>query len=344
MKTARLTLIAFVLGFSTLAHADNLLPLTSFRSQEYTTHCWAYAGAHLLEARAESKSAISTTLDVERDLMYWVLYDRFFQTYKGGQPLEQDLDGNNILTEYGYENEFFRAFLEHGHPIHSAKKTSFVPSYGIPGPLLPFGPFISFSKPNAPRLNAVTLLAQLKKAMTDQEADVMIRGALDASQYRRTADRTDWFGNEITVQESSARVMNEDLAPLLSDSLVTVVLPDDAHPAQSWGTYYNGKYSAYYATRDEMTALADASLEQGWPVMQLNTTHVWTVIGKKGDTYARADSQHGFNISQGFHSYNGTVGISVLKSVLTRTLPRSIRTLMNLPAPKVRIPLRGKPL
>src|SRR5688572_13808582 len=90
-------LLLFLL--SAAASAGVRLPVPYLRDQADTAHCWSYAMSNLLESRALAREGLAVHVNVEKDVVYWINYERmkyitetrnefYLGSYEGGWQIE----------------------------------------------------------------------------------------------------------------------------------------------------------------------------------------------------------------------------------------------------------------
>jgi hypothetical protein len=335
--------LAGLLAAHSALATDIILPLDSFRSQGSTDHCWAYSASHFIEALSQSETGVSTTLDTERDLRYWVLYDRFLQRYKTGHEMEDTFADDELTNESGFPEEFFTAFLEHGKPVISTGTASRKAAYAFPDTPSGNQGFFWAPRGNGPDLDAEKLLKALKGASDSSQASELIRSALDASSDALSAGSTAlWQGQPVAYVDLPRQMLPGHLNQLQDDPLVQVeTVTEDAENLHHWESFLGGKYLSYYATLDEMEKIARFSLEHGFPLMEFNEDHVWVITGVHENAFIRADSiQDSIYWSTASIGGQRTGGVVALKSIVTGVIPQP-QTLdgreLEIPSRKTRI-------
>ncbi len=287
-------LLLSICGSFVSARADIVLPLDGMRSQGKTGHCWAYSMGHVLSARMQFKNSVVAPLDIERDLYYWVYYERFMERYKKGSELEEFTD-IDILDDGGFPAEFWSKFLAHGHSIYSTEQALLSPTVSYPNLPQTRYPYIAAQKNPGSAINAKKLLLSLSQAVNENEASRLILAELDRSFHSLTTTHTNWFGKTIPLSQTPRVLLGNDYPKLSNDELIWIFKTKDTTLLHKLETYYDGKYKSSYETSSELEILAKKSLDLGLPfpitiTRQGYDEHVMTAIGYNGSWFLIADS------------------------------------------------------
>lgn len=290
MKNKTFILIALIASFifGANALAETKLPIHSFRRQGTTNHCWAYSAANVIQTRSLLETSTFSELNVEQDLFYWVAYDRLFHRYKTGTETTglKDVNGKRYVTipdeelisDYGTPQEFFDAFLKHGHSVSGIRKVLSAPS--TTPLILPFmAPKKKFNEKN---LDVKKLVQRLDQINNDNEADQLIRSTLDS----------------LMGAPSDYPKMSQKMLPLQTSNdlkLISLKVTKNPKLLHQWDTFSSGRFTAYYVTFEEAKNWIRSSLKQGWAAI-VNTDgvgglHSWTATGERNDQFAAADSR-----------------------------------------------------
>lgn len=318
-----------------VALGEARLPLSSYRSQGDTAHCWAYAAAHMLESRAQYVTGNSATINIEADLMYWVYADRLFERYRLKEEIPiVGMDDGKLKSEEGIPQEFFKAFLNHGQSIHSVKEKGVSAAYPKKA-----AEFIPFERPDGKRLTArdeISFIRKLDRARTDSEARDLISEYLGDSHFQLTLDLTEWLGTMIGLGEVPRHMFGDHMADLERDELVWVEIEKRKNDAiHKWEPIGFGGYLSYAILEAEADELARLSLDRGWPVISVGQGHMWAVVGYNSRSFYHADS--GDPKMYRHPSSKGTIGgesLIMMKSVLEEKFGRGSLDPMVVPTRK----------
>jgi hypothetical protein len=250
------------------------LPLHSLRSQESTSHCWAYASSHMLESRALVRDSIDVVIDVERDVKYWVDYERMMAIYR--------LKHSVYLEQYegGWQIEYWNAFLKHGKSIHQAKDGAPTITYPVLQDFTDHLPFMEAPQPK-PDPTLISLSEVKEKLMheikTEDEARAFALDYLDRWRGKPN-DKTSWMNEEVNVEAVPERVMGGDFAAVHSvDDLILISPVSDGD--YKWVKFLDDRFLGYRYPKDKVLALIQTSLDANWPVTFDNVGHAMTIIG-----------------------------------------------------------------
>jgi len=179
--------------FCPLSLADIILPLNTLKSQGNTQHCWAYSTSFLLESRSLIRNRLEFTFDLERDVKYWVDYERFMYNFSHKKKF--------FLGEHegGWQIEFWESLLKHGKPILYSKRTSSVSLSNFPDSQIyqldffdvkrvPEGTDLTFSEVNG-------LITQVHSRMKAHKIVISFLNGI----YGRPLKSTKWMQTEIDL-------------------------------------------------------------------------------------------------------------------------------------------------
>lgn len=270
--------------------ADISLPLATLRNQAHTDHCWAYATSHLLESRALLRDSKRVLINVEKDVKYWVDYERMMYIYKTKNDFFLD------SYEGGWQIEFWQSFLKHGKSLIAV--STIVPEVFYK-PLEDFFKSLEFMPepkkiPDSSLPSWFAVKEMLKTQMTsDQQAHDFAIDYLNRY-YGIPAVTTTWEAQSIATKESAQYVLNGDYE--MNHDVDSVVLIKPVTDGQlGWVQYLNYRYWGYRYDRSKVLSLIELSLDQKWPVSFDNVYHAMTILAYFTDHegnkhYAVADS------------------------------------------------------
>lgn len=286
MKKVTLSIILFFISLTALAGVQ--LPLHNLRDQAYTSHCWAYAMSNMLESRALQRENLDFMVNVEKDVKYWVDYERMMYIYK--------TKGDFYLgdNEGGWQVEYWEALLKHGRQI---SKSSINPAQILYKPTDDYMVALTFmEEPRpTPEIDVYALedvKDQLRALKTDAEAEAFIRDFLD-KWYGKPKMMTTWFDQEISIADTKEKMMGSEYADNKDvESMVLVKPTKDAD--LGWVKYLDDRYWGYRYDRNQILSLIEKSLTNGWPVTFDDVYHAMTIVGfdikENIKYYAVADS------------------------------------------------------
>ncbi len=226
MKKSILSGILF-LSFATSAGADNLLPLTSGRSQNIG-NCWAHAGAFIAESNLESKGKKSLVTELGVDLQLLNIYERFLAVFQ----TKEKYSAGEITDEGGFVSEYMLVLQKHGLLVKAP---------------LPFTSTIAFQYPksasfkyskfddifNMPISVADGLQNRLiKENLTETEAATLIRNTLKKYTENGTwvQTQTQFAGQTIPRSQLYKEMINPELIPESGKPLVIMIASQEDYP------------------------------------------------------------------------------------------------------------------
>lgn len=325
MSNALLVLLAFIALSFAKANAT-VLPLDALRSQGDTNHCWAYSTNHVIASRAQFSDGAAISLDMERDLMYWVYYNRFMARYRKGSPL-QDFKDRELLVESGFPAEFWTKFLIHGQPIYWIKEGNESSNISYPDKPKAHLPHVAAKMKKTKSINITKLVTQLSSAKNEAEASELIKEALDKSKYALSTTQTYWYSTPIDVSETAKYVLHNDYSNILNDELLWVFATDEVSLQHTYETYYDGQFRNYYVNFDEIKTMIKNLIDQGFAFnITIKTggwqNHIMTGIGYDGDRVLIADS-----IAPHYYwtEFSNVDSITAFRSTIGSQIPRSSR-------------------
>lgn len=282
-------LIAAILLTQSLALAGVRLPIHNLRDQGDTAHCWAYAMGHALESRSLFRGEADVLMNTEKDVKYWVDYERMMYIYRTKKPF--------YIGEYegGWQIEYWETLLKHGKPVlrtlNRPAEVRYEPftryDRGLPFTLVPrTGPGGRSFYEASEKLAGTTF-------KNDAEAISYVIEFLN-DYYGKPELTTRWFDQEIPMKESARRLLGSDYASHSTvDAMILVKPVDDGE--HGWVRYLEERYMGYRYDQSKVLDLVKTSLNRGWPVTFDNVYHAMTIIGYDTDAsgvdfYAIADS------------------------------------------------------
>jgi hypothetical protein len=246
--------------------------------------------AFVLESHALAHSSFDATIDLEKNLMYWINYDRMTYIYKTKGDFF--LDKNN---EASWQIEYWEAFLKHGAQISESKIGTpdiWYSDFHIYRSSTPFMPEAR-PVPDASLIPIPDLVARLKKGFSsDAEADGYIRDYLDRW-FGKPLVEAKWLGEALPVEGVPAKLLGNEFPVDGSVDSMILVKPIDKGTI-GWAPYLYNRYWAYFYDSSKVLDLVRMSLDHGWPVTFDMGAHAETIIGYReapvGTMYAIADS------------------------------------------------------
>ncbi len=276
--------------FSFFAQGSISLPLHTLRDQGSTAHCWAYSMSHLLEARALVRDSNQVMINVEKDVKYWVDYERMMYIYRTKNDF--------YLGDYegGWQIEYFEAFLKHGKTVLSNSKVKPEIRYR---PLEEYFSQIPFMpeeyvrpQPGLPAWSQV--IAKLKSSQLPN-AEAAHNFAINYlnKKYGPPAGDTKWNQRSVNVSESAKLVLGSDY--VITPSVESLVLVKPVVDGNfGWVKYLQNRYWGYRYDQNKIFQLIEQSLDNRWPVTFDDVYHAMTIIGYTESNgthyYAVADS------------------------------------------------------
>lgn len=316
-------------------HAAVQLPLTTVRDQSDTAHCWAYSASHFLESRSLVRDSQEVLINVEKDVKYWVDYERMMYNFR----YKQDF----YLGSYegGWQIEFLETLFKHGKNL--IRNQGVTPSITYK-PLEDFFaglPFMEEPRP-VPNYTMIPLeqVTQKMHGFTDEtQAHEFAIDYLNRL-YGAPSTTTVWDGQEIDLKESSQFILGSDFQKKNSVEAFVLVKPvyDGGY---GWIKYLNDRYWGYRYDQNKILELVELSLTNQWPVTFDNVYHAMTIIGftqaQDGQKfYAVADSAGGkitwYDESRMIADLNL---VTFAKEAIQGALPeRAQRTLLRMSLPQ----------
>ena len=292
MKAFNLKGFAVILSlvFTTLVQAQVLLPLHTLRNQGTTDHCWAYSMTHLLETRALVRDSNEIMINIEKDIKYWVDYERMMYNFRTKQSFYL---GN---YEGGWQIEYFESLLKHGKSIYSNAKVTPQLRYQ---PLQDYFSNMKFlPEPRQQEDSTLPSWEQASQAMrtqfkTEQEAHNYAINYLNRK-YGQPQATTQWNGRPIAVSDTAKAILGSDYVVNQSvDALVLVKPTSDGN--FGWIKYLENRYWGYRYDKAQILPLIELSLNNKFPVTFDNVYHAMTIVAYTPATngvkyYAVADS------------------------------------------------------
>lgn len=295
-KSLSFSLFLSSLTLFSQSHANGVqLPLLTLRDQSETAHCWAYAMSHLLESRSLKSQNIKVLIETERDVKYWVDFERMMHTYRSKKA--------TYLSEYegGWQAEFFESFLAHGKSILESSALSSVDIiYPILSDFNDHLPWVAIERPpfdsSLPTFDEVSTQLTGSAFATEDEAKAYAFSFLDRY-YGKPQDSTQWLNQEqIAITESAKKILGPDfINNQNSEALILIKPVEDAQ--YGWAKYLSERYWGYRYDKTKILGLIETSLQNGWPVTFDNVYHAMTILAYESDEagtyYAVADSVPG---------------------------------------------------
>jgi hypothetical protein len=310
-RTFIITLSALLISFN--AFAGILLPLPQVRDQGDTTHCWAYAMTHAIEARTLARDSNEVVIHIEKDLIYWAAYERLMEVFNSKQDYPWD-----PFLEMGRMFEFWKAFQRHGKQIVKVAQGSNVAIYSYPNDFKGTLGFIA-GQTQDNSTNTTVLIKKLKATTDVNVAKALIEEALNQHFGKPDTSDTPWLNGRIGFVDVPKYVMGSDLpAATIQDWIV--VEPSYSSNVGQWEKM--GGTWVYHYPRAKLMDLIRASLDQKWPVTHANWGHARTIIGYQDRSFAVADS-----IGQKITWFTedallrDTASIELLRSVVGNLIP-----------------------
>ncbi len=251
------------------------LPLKTLRDQGTTAHCWAYSMSHLLESRALSRENLDVMIEVERDVKFWVDFERMHYIHQSKKDF--------FLDDYegGWQIEFFETLIKHGKSLarSAASATS-----DIVYPLFQnFNIHLPFENISRVAADASLSFPRAKERLLSNEfsdfasADIFIRDFLTAK-YGEAQVRTTFLSEEIAIKESASKILGSDFSQESTVNDFVLVKPvSDANVG--WVKYLESRYWGYRMDRRQLPLMVRRSLDGNWPVTFDNVGHAMTVVG-----------------------------------------------------------------
>lgn len=278
----------------TSLYANIMLPVHSVKYQSNTFHCWAYATSHLLEVRSLLTNHMNISINTEKDVKYWVDFERMFYVYKSKKDFYL---GDN---EGGWQIEFWETFIKHGKHIQKA--------LGDATPTVPYAfnttysqhlPFMNEPRPKPdPTLMSFDMAKNKLREMNDDNTAVKFILDYLNRLYGLPLMTTKWLGDTaVSIQDSARLILGNDFeSNQYPESMVLVKPVDDG--VFGWVRYLNERFWGYRYDKNQILTLIEKSLNNGWPVTFDNVYHAMTIIGYGTNnlnetSYAIIDSGYG---------------------------------------------------
>lgn len=280
--------ILVLLLISVTSSAAVLLPLQTLRDQANTAHCWAYASGHLLESRAQVRESIDFMFETERDVKYWVDFERMLAIYR----LKTD-----VYLDFSYEGawqiEFLQSLAKHGKHILRSQTGNQAVWYQSRVDYTTGLPYLPVTRNTGGQsYDAETVRVKLLSGgLTEAQALAYIKEVLN-NQYGAPTDTTTWFGHPTALTDTARLALGSDF--VAEDTLgFVLVRPVDASDV-GWGKLLAERFWGYNYDISKILDLVKLSLKNGWPVTYDNVGHAMTIIGYDNndgvDYFAIADS------------------------------------------------------
>lgn len=268
------------LSFTSIAWADNLLPLTSGRIQNIG-NCWAHAGAFMAESNLESKSKLSIVTELGMDLQLLNIYERFLSVFQ----TKIKFSSGDITDEGGFVGEYMMVLQKHGLLVRAP---------------LPFSGTIPFQYPksasfkyskyddtfNMPLSVAEGLQNRLiKENLKEAEAIALIKNTL--KQY--TADgewvqtQTQFAGQTIHRSNLFKEMINPDLVPQTGKPLMIMITSQEDYPDDlELGFSVQDSITIFgVPKRSQVLELVRYSLDHGYSAAFETEDHAMAFMGYK---------------------------------------------------------------
>lgn len=323
-----ISLITFVFLICNSAWATGVrLPIHTLRDQDGTAHCWAYATSHMLESRALLRDSIEAMIDIEKDIKYWVDYERMLSLYRLKTDIYID------YYEGAWQIEYWEAFLKHGRPLVKTLSTTPEIRYPI---LAPYYSQIDFSAgppyvndPTRPSLEEVKTKLKDGTFATEDEAKAYITNYLDRW-YDKATFTTTWLDTPVNTEEVPKLLLGEDFGQgLITASFVLIKPVTDGN--FGWAKYLGERYWGYRYDSTKVIDLIIHSLDDSWPVTFDNVYHAMTIVGyehKNSETYfAVADSVGARIIWYSSHDLQSALNlVTFFRPTIEELLPSQTKT------------------
>ncbi len=278
-----------ILVVSSLGLAETSIPLMTVRDQADTAHCWSYATSHLLEARALERSSEKVLINIEKDVKYWLDYERMKFVFK--------TKGDFYLGDYegAWQIEYWESFLKHGKLLKGVETVQPSVTYAYPAEVRTGLPFMNEERP--PVDATLMSFSQAKEYLlgeTDEaKAEAFIVDYLNRY-YGKPVMTTEWKGQQISIAETASKVLGTDFDSHNKVESMVLVKPVTDNQF-GWAKFLNERYWGYRLDQAKILSWIELSLDQHWPVTFDNVYHAMTIIGYHevgAETYyAVADSQ-----------------------------------------------------
>ncbi len=304
----------FVFSFS--AYADVLLPLSTLRVQG-VFHCWAYVVAYTLESRALSRDGIEIFIDVEKDLDYWVNYQRLKDVYfqKRRYSDKKDEHGNivGIGSRLGVGFDFWQHAYQQGLFIYQSRLgANRQPLYSTTeGFQSSVTHLYSYPFEDTHWLDTDFLaLASVESKLLDKdlrwsEAENLIHEGLRAhfkyDKIPSAVSDTTWLEATVSTKESLDKVLGADRMNIRFYDWISIV-PFERE--KKWTRDRLSGAWSYGLKREEYPSLIRESLDQGWPigVTFADLAHITPVVGYASETKQDGRTKYKYAVVHGMGS------------------------------------------
>jgi hypothetical protein len=277
----RIRIIGFILavGLSAVASADVKLAFHSYREQSDSFDCWAYAASFMIEARALVRDNINLTLDTTLDLGYWVDFDRLLSIYHTKE--EYDWDPFDSL---GDPVEFMYAFLTHGRNILFTEQNSSLllienSAFDFSGPLIG-----GFGQRDSGHMTPKDdeIVKNLLAMNSESDALSFITKTLTERFHEPFQGQTKWFSDSVELKQTPRLAFGSDYSSDMENKFVDVAIVKDLD-APKWIRILNNRFWALgVPVNYDLTKLAKASLDKGWPTVLGVGSHAVTLLQYSG--------------------------------------------------------------
>jgi hypothetical protein len=281
--------VAAALIVSSFAQAQISLPLHTLRDQGTTDHCWAYSMSHILESRALSRDSQQIHINTEKDVKYWVDYERMMYIFRTKNKF--------YLGDYegGWQIEFFESLIKHGKNIYNN---------AIVTPQIVYQPFAEYfsnmrffpeprPRPDKTLPSWESAASSMKRFTNEKEAHNYAINYLNRM-YGPAQTTTLWNGQNVSISKSAQLILGDDYANNNSAEAVVLVKPIFDNQI-GWAKYLDNRYWGYRYNIYKVLSLVELSLDNKFPVAYDNEFHAKTILAyavKPDGTraYAIADS------------------------------------------------------
>lgn len=323
-------LILGIFLYSTLASADNVILLSSGRTQNIN-NCWAHAGAFMTESLFETSFRKAPVTEIGRDLIRLNIYERFMNVFKTKTPFT----GGDIQSELGYTGEYMRVLQKYGLLVRETISSDGV-SYDYP-----YTAEFKYSKTDKSvdmdRAEAFSLQQRLiKENMTVTEAENLIRQTMMKYTLPNEWVITETIlnGKKINRLDLFSLLLPSHLHPTRANEEVAVlVLSQENHPDRSLGLVLQDTVAVFVVPKQkDIFSLVRYSLDQGYAASYETTSHAMTFLGYKslGGQYVYAIADSNTHISWLREAViarvldSSTLFYNVAKNELNKLLPNSV--------------------
>lgn len=280
---------ASIILFAQLSWGGVRLPLLTLRDQGNSLHCWAYSMSHLLESRALIRDSQKILINVEKDIMYWVDYDRMWFIYETKGDVYLNVD------EGAWQIEYWESLLKHGKFISSVEVAEPSLLYNYPDAFKGGLPFMEEPRPtpDPTLMSFVEAKDYLRTLENDDVARAFIVDFLDRY-YGKPVTITEWLDQKnMSISEVSSKILGSDFSDNHEIESVVLIKPT-SDGNFGWVKYLYNRYWGYRYDETKILELVETSLDRHWPVTFDNVYHAMTIIGyektAEGTFYAIVDS------------------------------------------------------